>query len=546
MPTTALIHQGARGPQPSPAKDGAGVSDVRASLIESPVVSLFRPNKLAQDVSWSRNDEAAITDRYGNQIFVAGDEIRHRLSYSNDFDDTVGWADASGVWVRDSTNESDPLGGTSASQITLSNTTGITSVMLGNCSAFGGQVYRISLYAKVISGTVTSVEARLGGLADNNFILASGLTSSWQRIDVLATPSQITSSISLNFVTTGAVIHLYQVNMTAGHLLYAPYTTGASATEDLVNPDPVQRSNDLGYCIEGEKENLCPFSQNLTSWQTTGNPTIENNINPDAYGDANTPTRIVFVASQSITLEQTVALTVGQSYSVSFYAVADQGSVESLSVQLGGGVSTSVAVTNSYVRQSVQVVAGSSGTISFSATSGASGSAFFLTGVQVELGELSSYIPTGTAAQVREADLVAYPGNKMPSFMSPFTARIAWNEISSVGSNKTLLETGITLEFNDTVLSFDGVAVADAVEAQEAIIVFDGAALTIYLDAIEIYSAAYTASSSGAVTAYIGSSNSSGDNALNGYIRACDWWDFAMTQNEIEFISEVDHGNRNS
>ena len=40
--------------------------------------------------------------------------------------------------------------------------------------------------------------------------------------------------------------------------------------------------------------------------------------------------------------------------------------------------------------------------------------------------------------------------------------------------------------------------------------------------------------------------DSAGSNALNAYLTACDFWAFAMTQAEVEFISEVDHGNRNS
>ena len=546
MSTVIVEHIGIRGDKGLNAQNGIGVDDVRASLIESPLLKLFRPNKISPLLTWTRNDEAAIADRYGNQVFVAGDEIRHRLAHSNDFDDTIAWADLSGVWTRDTTNEADPFGGNDASQITFGNTNAASSVMLGNCSALGGDVYRVSLYAKVISGTVSSVEVRLGGSAGNNFVLSPSLTSNWQRIDVLAIPSVGTSTFNLNFRTTGAVIHLYQVNMTAGHILYAPYTTGASTSENIANTLPVFRENNLGYCIEGEKTNLCPFSQNIAAWQLSGSPLIEANILPDAYGDVNTLTKVVFAGGQSISLSQTVAITENETYSVSFFAVANQGSVESLNVQLGGGVVTSAEITTGYTRQVIEMQAGGSDAITFSASSSVSGSSFILTGVQVELGEPSSYIPTGTSTQTRDADLVSYPSATMPALNQPFTLRLAWSDVSIVGDNKTLLNAGILIELDGSTLNFDGVSVDDAVSSGELIAVYTGASLVLYIGGVEAYNAPYKPPSSVPVTSYVGQTNAIGDNALNGYMRGVDWWDFAMTQSEIEFISEADNGNRNS
>ena len=549
MSTVIVKHLGIRGDRGEDAQDGAGVDDVRGSLIASPTTKTLRPNKLLSAVNWTRDDEGAFTDRYGGQIFVPGDEIRHRLAYSNDFDETLGWADINGIWTRNTTNEPDPLGGNSASKITFDNTLSSDSVMLANCNALGGEVYRVSLYAKIISGTVTGIECRLGSLSDNNFILSPSTTNQWQRFDVLATPSSGTTQFNLNIRTTGAVVHLYQVNMTAGHLLYDPYTTGSANVENIANTVPVYRANDLGYCIEGLKTNLCKFSQNLANWSVIGGATISANPNPDAYNDPNTPTLVTFTAGQSVSLSQTLTVTEGETYNVSFYAVANSGGVESLSVQLGGGTVVTAEITTGYTRQSLLVVAGGTGLITFNSSASGSNSSFILTGVQVESGQLSTYIPTGSAAQTREADLVSFAGDNLPAYNAPFTARFAYSEVSAQGNNKTLLADdagALLVEFNGSDLSFDGVIITGAAANSEAIFVYDGTTLTVYVDAVEVYAAAYTPSSAEVTTAYLGATDSAGSNALNAYLKSCDFWAFAMTQAEVEFISEVDHGNRNS
>jgi len=548
MSTVIVKHLGIRGDRGEDAQDGAGVDDVRGSLIASPTTKTLRPNKLLSAVNWTRDDEGAFTDRYGGQIFVPGDEIRHRLAYSNDFTQSE-WGDIDGVWSVGSTTESDPFGGTDASEITLGNTTSTAVVMLGTCSGFGGAVYRVSCYLKVISGTVTSIDASIGGLFAVQFELTNTTDNQWKRYDVIATPEGASSQLRFNIRTTGAVVHLYQVNMTEGHILYDPYTTGSANVENIANTDPVYRANDLGYCIEGLKTNLCKFSQNLANWSVIGGATISANPNPDAYNDPNTPTLVTFTAGQSVSLSQTLTVTEGETYNVSFYAVANSGGVESLSVQLGGGTVVTAEITTGYTRQSLLVVAGGTGLITFNSSASGSNSSFILTGVQVESGQLSTYIPTGSTAQTREADLVSFAGENLPAYNAPFTARFAYSEVSAQGNNKTLLADdagALLVEFNGSDLSFDGVIITGAAANSEAIFVYDGTTLTVYVDAVEVYAAAYTPSSAEVTTAYLGATDSAGSNALNAYLKACDFWAFAMTQAEVEFVSEVDHGNRNS
>ena len=315
MTTVIVKHKGIRGDRGLDAQDGAGVDDIRGSLIASPTTKALRPNKILNAINWTRDDEGAFTDRYGGQVFVPGNEIRHRLAYSNDYTQSE-WGDLDNVWSVGSTSESDPFGGTSASEITLGNTTNTNAVMLGFCSGFGGGVYRVSCYLKVISGTVTGIDASIGGLTAVQFQLTDSADNQWQRYDVIATPVGATTQLRFNIRTTGAVVHLYQVNMTEGHILYDPYTTGSANVENITNPDPVYRENNLGYCIEGLKTNLCKFSQNLANWSVIGGGTISANPNPDAYNDPNTPTLVTFTAGQAVSLSQTLTVTEGETNNV--------------------------------------------------------------------------------------------------------------------------------------------------------------------------------------------------------------------------------------
>lgn len=547
--TVIVKHTGKKGDAGRDGWQGVGVSDVRASLIESPILNLFRANALSDAITWTRNDEGSYTDRYGINRFVAGDSITYVVRSSNDFTDAVEWEDLDNNWsVTQDRNQTDPFGTTLASEITLTNTTSSTWGMLGKMSGVAtGNLYRLSFYLKVISGTITSMSVQFGNLGADTYTINGTPDNTWQRFSVVVATAATGSSFRLFLRTTGAVINLTQVNVTEGFMLHAPVTTTPADTFPVVVPtvEPVDRQNQNGYLIEGQKTNLCKYSQNMNQWNTTGVPTISEYSEADPYGELNTPTLVSFAGSQTITLSQDVALTQGQSYSVSFFARAVSGEVESLTISLGGGVTTTVDVTTDWTRQVYEVVAGAQDFITFTATAGGSGVSFVLTGVQVETGQASSYIPTGEAAQTRNADLVSFAGANLPALNSDWTLQVAWRDVVRVGDAQLINCTGLDVELNASGLTVNGVTLPSAIEASgEAILVYASGTLTAYYNATQDATGAIATASSAPATVYVGATDATGSVPLNGFVKCLRMWPFAMTESEVKYISEVYNGNR--
>ena len=116
--TFFLGQKGQKGPS---GLDGVSADDVRESLLDNPLFAGFLPNKISdQNVSWSRDASATLTNRYGTLSLLGGDTISNILSYSEDFSQ---WTDPNNFWSIISSSESDPLGGNDARRITLDSST---------------------------------------------------------------------------------------------------------------------------------------------------------------------------------------------------------------------------------------------------------------------------------------------------------------------------------------------------------------------------------------------------------------------------------------
>lgn len=561
---TVVINQvGKKGPAGRDGTDGLGVSDIRKSLIASPIFNLFRANNIDPNISWTRDSEAAFVDRYGDNIKVSGDDVVHLLANSDDYRQSAGltfpWVNNS-LWTLDEDrNQSDPLGGTDASEITFTSTTGQTFGFMGNMLASTGLIFRVSIYIKVISGTVNKVSFRNGSAGDT-VDFPQTPSADWQRISLVYTGVPSAEARFLLDAPSGCTVQVFRANITEGTKLHDPLLVGDNRPVTVPTNAPVFRENEKGYLIEGEKTNLCPNSQEITDWSINGGAIVSQNPNPDPYGDINTNTLVTFAGSSSISITQTLTLVEGDTYSVSFFAASASGSVESLSVQLGGGQAQTVEVTNGYVRQSLQMVAGSVNSIIFNATAGTSGTSFILTGVQVETGQLSSYIATSDVTEVRQADNVSISGSTFPALNQPYTIQCSWRDVVFVDADTSYAfngsDNGVAIIFqqsngvNQVVFrpATGSDAEVDSVDSSgELIITFDGVNSSLYYNGL--FSTAGTNTtipSQPDTTVYIGARTASQDDPLNASLKCLRAWDFALTADEVKYISEVYNGNRYS
>lgn len=561
--TTVINSIGQKGVAGRDGTNGLGVSDVRESLIASPSFNLFRANKIDPSITWTRASEAAFVDRYGDNIKVSGDDVVHLLANSDDYRTGAGltfpWVNNS-LWTLDEDrNQSDPLGGTDASEITFTSTTGQTFGFMGNMLASTGLIFRVSIYVKVISGTLNKISFRNGSAGD---IVDFPQTPSadWQRFNVVYTGVPSAEARFLFDAPSGCTVQVFRANITEGTKLHDPELIGDNRPVTIPVTTPVYRENQFGYLFEGEKTNLCPNSQEISDWFLNGGPVVSQNPDPDPYGDINTNTLITFAGSSSISITQTVVLTEGETYSVSFFAAASTGDVESLSVQLGGGAAQTVQVTNGYIRQSLQMVAGSQDAIAFNATAGTSGTAFILTGVQVESEQLSSYIATSDVTETRSADAVSFDGSLFPALNQPYTLQLCWRNVTYSESDDSVAVSGLVNGFqirfeivdgeNQIIYrpaTFSGTGVTGVQSSGEIIVTFDGQNSKIYIDGLYSRDGVNdTIPQQPETIVYLGSGNASQAQPLNASIKCFKMWSFEMTENEVKYISEVYNGNRYS
>lgn len=558
--TDVIVHTGKKGNTGAAGTDGVSVSQVRKSLISAPCLNLFRANNLDSGITWTRDDEASSVDRYGDYTVASGDNITQLLANSDNFDDngavlTHEWEDVNGIWTRDSDRiEPDPLGGSLASQITFTSTTGSTYGLMGNMLAGGGQIVRASIYVKVISGTLNKISFR-NGASGTTVDFPQVPSSDWQRFDVVYTATGSQEARYLFDAPSGCVVHVFGANVTLGAKLYDYAQTVDARPVVTANPNPVYRENGKGYLIEGQKTNLCTDSINLSAWSTTGTPTISQNTNPDAFGNVNTPTLIEFTTSQSISIFKDIGVIDGVEYAVSFFAVAVSGEVESLTVSLGGAEAQTIDLTSGYTRQELIMTAGSNGRITFNAVTSASGTSFIISAVQVETGQHSSYIYTPNTTRTREADLVSISGDKLPALNSAFTIQCSYRDVNFIsGATSTIFYTnggfGLAGADNDSLAFYPktgtSLTISGAQNDGDFIATFDGSGtLKCYLDGV--LSATFnnvTMVDSEQSTLYLGATDASGSNALNASIKCLRMWDFEATVEEIKYIGESYNGNR--
>ena len=82
-----VVYKGKIGDRGTDGIDGAGVADIRKSIIDNPVLDCLYNNNLARvgDLTFTRLGEAVLIDRYGDYQFVTSEDFTNEFTWSEDF-----------------------------------------------------------------------------------------------------------------------------------------------------------------------------------------------------------------------------------------------------------------------------------------------------------------------------------------------------------------------------------------------------------------------------------------------------------------------------
>lgn len=529
-------------------ENGTGVSDIRGSIVDNPAFSALYTNKesKAGNLVWLRSGEALVEDRYGDFQFVSGDDITNYIENSNDFSL---WADPLTKWTLTSTGQPDPLGGNNASHITLdANITSGTAFMESIADGMtSGEYHTASFYFKVISGTVTALEVKVGSIL---FTVNADLDSNWQLVNVSTDVSASSALITIIPVgSSGAVIGMFATQFENGSIVHDRITT-LLVPVTVSNPLSAARQNDLGYLIEDQKQNLITNSENLTlsNWSISGG-NVSQFSGAGVFGDYFQNIQVNFT-NANVFLESTGTFVNGTEYTVSFFVKLNTGSLEQIAVSIANGDTANFTEFSSsgFTRLSAKLTAGVSGNLKFNLISANLTAQPLIMGVQVEEGDLTSYIRNGNAISTRPEDDVNATYN-LPRPDEAWSCLFYHDAIPNNANDKYIFNNGLSAgdEFSCNItsdnltLNIGGVlsVFTTVLDSANIVLVFDGTNIKLYKDGFLFE----TIANAGAVSAiatniYLGSDETAA-NSINAYLSRVNFWDIELNSDEVRYIAGV-------
>jgi hypothetical protein len=547
------FYEGRRGAAGADGSDGLGVSDVRASLIDNPVLSALHPNNGSSigTLTSTRATMGAYKDRYGDWKLANPDTATNLVLHSTDFTNGV-WADITASWSYIGTT-TDPNGGSLAHEINLDvdtrNDVTYDQVISQTIAAISSGTFVMSVWMKVLSGTVDTVDFSIkDGASWNKIVTQVKPGSNWVRITGSDNDNGAAAPIiSINpRGDLNARIALYACQFETGEMA-TPYIDNTT-TATTVNYTDQARQSSQGYLIEESKDNLVANPDggdpdNLI-W-TLANGTISRYEGYNAFGQGGKWIKMVFSTANTITLSVPATLNTGQTYTVSFYLLDTSSTITGVTVSARGGtpVAVDAVPTTSLDRVSVKCVAGASGSISIAMTSSAPTAlvAPIVSAVRADLGTITSYY-NGT----RAADIYSVP-SQIGSPQNPWTVNFQHYEVVNDSSIKYIFNNGLGginafaayFQNNDLTVQIGAATrtFTDALTSTNISLTFDGTYIKCYADGVLIgtSTAVTPAITTAAATIYLGA-DSSQANSINAYLANIEFWDFEMTGNEIKYI----------
>lgn len=544
------FYLGKQGDKGTDGENGTGVADVDGSLLDNPVLDLFRNNKISEtgDLTWERAGDALIQDRYGVFNFISGNDITNFFDYSNDFSF---WSDPFTRWSINSTGNSDPLGGSNATHMNLDATTSVGNVVVEQAvSGLNPDLFNtVSFWFKVVSGTITELDVTIGS---GQFKVKADLTSSWQRVSVTAGDPAGSALVSIDPVgVSGAVFAIFGAQFENSSVQHDYIeTTGAPVT--IPNPFPVARSNDLGYLFEDQKDNIIFNSEDLAAanW-TIQNGTVLEYQEATLFGDYFKNVNINIGANPTIVINSSATLTPGETYTISFFIKRLGGVIDSIQGSIGGGTFETMGVIDEdldYTRLTMTGVAGAGLGVDIQIISSNQNANIVALGFQCELGNISSYIRTTTSANTRPEDDVNTPylltrpddqwslsfnHNSIPD--NPNTKYIFNNGLGGVDEFSSWFEDdSLKVNIGSTVTTFTTVLSSSFIG-----LTYQSNSLNLYLDGLLVDTQTNNGTSGAQpVTLYIGSDETAA-NSLEGYMSMFKFYDTELNADNMRYLAGV-------
>lgn len=540
MATTVIHHLGRKGQRGADASDGIGVDSVRYSKVKNSLAAPLRPNTNDPLLESGRDGYATFVNASGQVDENPGDTVKYCLNYSNDFDNPVGWASFINGYTVVSDNVSDPDGGNRAFRIQYPDTTNEGAIcMVSNVSTSPGKVYRFSLWVRLASGEVDTLEISTS-FSTNNPLVISGVNSEWQRLSGIISIDSASTAFLFTPKGIGCTLDIFEMQLTEGANLYPIETTLDVIPLEIENQGGAARLSRDGYLLEQAKQNICKHSQAMNKWVLVGAPDVSY-LSGDGIFDGS-PCVFTFAGNNSIAIRRDdLATTSGETYTVSFYAKLISGEIESSTVSIGQA-SQSFTMTDSLQRFSYQLVAGQNSRINFAIVAERENPSFVITGVQVEVGSLSSYIPTSFTPNTRSFDRLNYMPDSLSRMDSPFTIAFGYRDFIQSAGSDFLFNVGgqFFATVTDGKLSLNNGALADLPsESGDIILTYDGATAKVYIDAVEVLSQNVNVTQVRPEYLYIGSSDGAGSNASNFTVKSLRWWDFVLTTDEMKLARSI-------
>jgi len=544
-----IISRGKSGASSVDGLNGLGTADVKTDKLDSPVFDVLKSNKLSQSgsINFDRGSLASHENRHHKNVWARNSSTTNFIIASEDF---TQWDDPSNRWTIIGPI-TDPFGGNLATEINLDVDTDILAGLgpviedFTDPSMVVGGYVTVSFWIKTISGTVSALDIIFGS---SKFTMDTP-TASFQRLSISIPVLSAGPIFTINpRGKTGARIGIFGVQI-EDNLTTTEYIKTDGAAKTVAFNGEIERESDNGWLIEQEKQNAVIYSADLsqTEWTKT-NVTIDTFTGEDPFGDTNQNIRLVWGTAPEITLDgQTASLTESATYTISFWAFISGGSLSGVTVSLGGGTAVAMPQVSviGFVRITAAVVAGSGIGIQIKANSSNLTANLNISGIQAELGNLTSYIKTGSLAQTRLPDVVTCDSAfNIPKPSKAWSFIFRHNSVLNNSDKKYIFtndKTGVdefSCFFTDAVLSLKNGSVSVDIAAllfEKIAITFDGSTLKIYNESTLIIQSSITPSTFISTTFFIGM-DSLKANALNAHLSNFLFYDVELSTNEIIYL----------
>tara|TARA_R100000951_G_scaffold42268_1_gene35567 strand:+ start:448 stop:2097 length:1650 start_codon:yes stop_codon:yes gene_type:complete len=536
---------GKKGVKGANGADGLSSDNIFGFDIKNPLLSLFSGKNKAGVINGAlttnRSTEASFVNRYGNIEYFPAGESTNLVTYSNDFSQ---W-DKTNLSIV-STNNLDPDGGSTATELSCDSDS-LKGIQLSTALT-SDKYYTLSFWVKSTFGTVDALS--LYGDFGFNDIIDVTVSGIYQRVSRTFNPTSNISLIGIQpTALNGAKFIIYGVQVEEGSkaTFYKP-TAGTTTTQ--ANLDRVLRFNQNGYLFEGAETNLCTNSEDFDSnnWVKSG-VTVSAYAAQDPFGQIEKKIQLTSLAASSILLTNTSpqGYVFNNTYTVSLYGYTLNGSVNAVLISLGGGdkVSMNTFSTNGFNQESISVIAGDfNNDLVIEIVSEASNANVAVTAIQAEIGELSTYIKSGSNIGVRGAD-TATIGSYGNITNNDFTFTCYINNYNVLeGVNYLFNNNQIgALEFSCRIESGQ-IVIKSALE--ELFFDWDGGtrlaityldkSTSVYEDGLLISTQSFSGDLPILSDDFIIMSDSAFNNSLYGYLGQLEWYNKKMNDDEIKYI----------